>query len=78
VSFLWRLAAFIGCMAILRLAIGLELDRRFLVWALTILFIFGILSIIGPLIDKACEAEDRFWGSIARRLRQRTTRRHVS
>jgi hypothetical protein len=77
VSFLWRVLVFIAFVGALRLALGLDLDRRFLVWALTILVIFGLLTLIGPLIDKACETEDRLWGSLARRLRRRPPRGRV-
>ena len=74
--YLERALEFIALVAVLRLVFGLDLDDHFVAWAFAILLISGVLAVVGPLLDKACEAEDRFWGSLARRVRHhRPTRR---
>ena len=76
VFWLRRALEIIALVAVLRLVFGLDLDGYFVSWALAILFLFGLLIVIAPLLDKACEAEDKFWGRLARRLRRRP-RDHV-
>jgi hypothetical protein len=71
VFYLERALEFIALVAVLRLVFGFDLDGHFVAWAFAILLISGVLVAVGPLLDKACEAEDRFWGSLARRVRSR-------